>query len=66
MFCLGVLEVNKIPQVISENFSSESYIYDDIAKEWFNNFKFILISKREAVSASHNIWTGFLYVKDDK
>ncbi|PQJ77764.1 sugar kinase [Polaribacter porphyrae] len=41
--------------------------YTDIATkcfEQFPNLKYISISNREALSASTNIWNGFLFVKD--
>lgn len=53
---------------IKPNTTSEDKLFDEIAHkcfEIFPNLKYISISNRAAISASSNIWSGFLFVKDD-
>lgn len=54
---------------ISSTLKTEEEIYSDIAKKCFNKFhniNYIAISNRKSISASNNIWNGFLFVKNDK
>lgn len=53
--------------VLGINPDSENNYTDIAAKcfELFPNLKYISISNREALSASTNVWNGFLFVKDE-
>lgn len=52
-----------------QTLNSENASFDEIAQKCFDMFpklKYISISNRKAVSASSNIWNGFLFVRNDK
>lgn len=54
---------------ITSHEADEDRIYADIAKQCFKRFlstKYISISNRKSVSASSNIWNGYLFVRDDE
>ena len=54
---------------INPTSNSEETLFDEIAQNCFKMFpklKFISISNRKAISASSNIWNGFLFVRNNK
>lgn len=54
---------------ITSHEADEDSLYTDIAKQCFKRFssaKYISISNRKSVSASCNIWNGYLFIKDNE